>query len=50
METTLDLPEGFYIDPESKRTFYVKKTKKMTLVPVWVKSKPAEWKALKKKK
>lgn len=48
MDSTLE--EGFYLDPETKRTFFIKKTKTMTLVPPWVKTKPGDWKRLGKKK
>ncbi len=52
MDATVEIEEGFYVDPESKKTFFVKKTKnkKMTLIPPWVKTKPAEWKKIQVKK
>lgn len=43
----LIIEEGFYLDPETKRTFYIKKTEKMMLIPPWVKSKPGDWKKVK---
>lgn len=44
----MDTPvaDGFYIDPDTNKVFYVKTVKKtgMTLIPPWVKSKQSDWK------
>lgn len=44
MDSTIE--EGFYIDPDTHKLFFVKQSanKKMTLIPHWVKSKPSDWK------
>lgn len=40
------IEEGFYLDPDTKRMFYVKKG----IVPVWVKSKPSDWRIISRSK
>jgi hypothetical protein len=37
------IKDGFYVDPDTKKMFFVKKG----MIPVWVKSKPSDWKKLK---
>lgn len=38
------LEQGFYVDPDSNRTFFVVETKSgRLLVPPWVKSKKSDW-------
>lgn len=39
------IKDGFYVDPDTKKTFHVTKG----MVPHWVKSKPSDWKSLNKK-
>lgn len=45
-----NIEEGFYVDPDTRKTFFVKKADKITLVPPWVKSKPSDWKKIGAKK
>lgn len=40
---------GFYVDPDTKKMFYVIKKNQFILVPPWVKSKPSDWRKLKGK-
>ncbi len=41
------IAEGFYKDPESGKTFFLKKRGKMLLIPPWVKTDPLKWQAVK---
>lgn len=41
------IDEGFYVDPDTDKTFFVGKS---GFVPHWVKSKPSDWKLLSPKK
>lgn len=48
MATAIEKPtiaDGFYYDPETKKTFFVNKG----MVPPWVKSRPDQWRLIKKK-
>lgn len=42
MDATVE--DGFFIDPDTNKTFFVNKGMK----PHWVKSKPSDWKPIKK--
>lgn len=45
------IEQGFYVDPDTRRMFFVQKLKDGgTLVPVWVKSKPSDWKQVARKR
>lgn len=39
--------EGFYVDPDTKRTFFYMTRGGKPFIPHWVKSKPSDWKPIK---
>ena len=49
MAITITIDEGFYVDPKTNQTFFLKIVKDKPLIPPWVKTPPHQWKKLKKK-
>jgi hypothetical protein len=48
-ESRIDLQQGFYVDIDTNRTFYVKRvSSKLVLVPPFVKSTMEKWRKIKK--
>jgi hypothetical protein len=48
MAITVNIQQGFYVDPDTNRTFFVKEVNGISLIPPWVKSKSENWRKLKK--
>lgn len=44
-----EVEAGFYLDPLTKRMFYIMVVKGKPLIPPWVKSQKNEWKRIKHK-
>ena len=50
MAITITIDEGFYVDPATNRTFYLKIVKEKPIIPVWVKTPLQQCKKIEKKK